>query len=50
MDLYIRNADEYSKDLRQGNKFVPEWPFRIIVSGSSDSGKTTMIMNLFMGN
>ena len=50
MDFYIRNVDEYSKDLRQGNKFAPEWPFRMVVSGSSDSGKTTMIMNLLMGN
>src|ERR1043166_7860597 len=50
MDLYIRDVDEYSKDLRQCNKFAPEWPFRMVVSGSSDSGKTTMIMNLLMGN
>src|ERR1044072_8383977 len=50
MDFYIRDADEYTKDSRQGNKFAPEWPFRMVVSGSSDSGKTTMIMNLLMGN
>src|SRR6266516_3408937 len=50
MDFYIRDVDEYSKDLRQGNKFAPEWSFRMIVSGSSDSGKTTMLMNLLMGN
>ena len=50
MDLYIRDVDEYTKDLRQGNKFAPAWPFRMVVSGSSDSGKTTMIMNLLMGN
>ena len=50
MDLYTRDVDEYSKDLRQGNKFATEWPFRIVVSGSSDSDKTTMIMNLLMGN
>jgi len=50
MDFYIRDVDEYSKDLRQGNKFAPEWPFRMGVSGSSDSGKTTMLMNLLMGN
>jgi len=50
MDFYIRDVDEYSKDLRQGNKFAPEWSFRMAVSGSSDSGKTTMIMNLLMGD
>ena len=50
MDLYIRDANEYTKDLRQGNKFAPEWPFRMRVSGSSDFSKTTMIMNLLIGN
>src|SRR2546423_5962686 len=50
MDFYIRNVNEYSKDLRQGNKFAPESPFRMGVSGSSDFGKTIMIMNLLMGN
>jgi hypothetical protein len=50
MEYYIRNADEYSNDLRQGNVFAPAWPFRMGVFGSSDSGKTTMLMNLLMGN
>src|SRR5947209_16669505 len=50
MEYYIRNIDEYSEDSRQGNEFAPAWPFRLAVSGSSDSGKTTMIMNLLMGN
>ena len=50
MEYYVRHIDEYSEDPRQGNKFAPAWPFRLLVSGSSDSGKTTMIMNLLMGN
>jgi len=50
MDLYLRDANEYNKDSRQENKFAPVWPFRLVVSGSSDFGKTTMIMNLLMGN
>src|SRR5436190_3570249 len=50
MDYYIRNADEYSDDPRQGNKFAAAWQFKMAVSGSSDSGKTTMLMNLLMGN
>ena len=36
MDLYIRDVDEYTKDLKQGNKFTPEWSFRMGVSGSSN--------------
>jgi hypothetical protein len=50
MDLYLRDVDEYTKNSRQGNKFAPVCPFRLAVSGSSDSGKTTMIMNLLMGD
>ena len=50
MDLYVYNLDEYTSDSRQGNEYAPSWPFRMIVVGSSDSGKTTMIINLLMGN
>src|SRR5215469_15008859 len=49
MDYYVYNIDEY-QPLDQGNEFAPTWPFRMVVVGSSDSGKTTMIMNLLMGN
>jgi hypothetical protein len=50
MDLFVYDLDEYSNDSRQGNKFAPSWPFRLAVAGSSDSGKTTMIINLLMGD
>ncbi|CAB4420172.1 unnamed protein product [Rhizophagus irregularis] len=50
MDLYVYNLDEYTTDSRQGNEFAPTWPFRLAVAGSSDSGKTTMIINLLMGD
>lgn len=50
MDYYIYNIDEYSEDTRQGNEFAPISPFRMGVFGSSDSGKTTMLINLLMGN
>ncbi|GET62274.1 hypothetical protein GLOIN_2v1874888 [Rhizophagus irregularis DAOM 181602=DAOM 197198] len=50
MDLYVYNLDEYMTDSRQGNEFAPSWPFRLAVAGSSDSGKTTMIINLLMGD
>src|ERR1700744_805535 len=49
MNYYIYNIDEY-QPLEQGNKFAPTWPFRMAISGSSDSGKTTMVMNLLMGD
>lgn len=50
MEYNIWHVDEYEANSLQGNEFAPVWPFRLIVSGSSDSGKTTMIMNLLMGN
>ena len=50
MDYHTWHVDEYEPKSLQGNKFAPVWPFRMVVSGSSDSGKTTMIMNLLMGN
>src|SRR5215470_17009313 len=50
MDLYVYNLDEYTSDSKQGNKYAPAWPFRLVVAGSSDSGKTTMIINLLMGD
>ncbi|GBC40368.2 hypothetical protein GLOIN_2v1874888 [Rhizophagus irregularis DAOM 181602=DAOM 197198] len=50
MDLYVYNLDEYTTDSRQGNEFALSWPFRLAVAGSSDSGKTTMIINLLMGD
>jgi hypothetical protein len=50
MDLYVYNLDEYTGDFKQGNEYAPVWSFRLAVAGSSDSGKTTMIINLLMGD
>ena len=48
MEYFVYNIDEY-KPLKPGNEFAPILPFRMVVSGSSDSGKTTMVLNLIMG-
>ncbi|RHZ46795.1 hypothetical protein Glove_606g36 [Diversispora epigaea] len=48
MELFMYNVDEY-QPLEQSNSFAPIWPFRMAISGSSDSGKTTMMINLLMG-
>jgi hypothetical protein len=50
MEYHIWPVDEFQEDTRQGNEYAPEWPFRLLVAGSSDSGKSTMLMNLLMGN
>jgi hypothetical protein len=49
MDYFVYNIDEYDH-LEQENRFSPSCPFRMVVVESSDSGKTTMLMNLLMGN
>ncbi|RHZ51838.1 hypothetical protein Glove_469g9 [Diversispora epigaea] len=48
MELFMYNVNEY-QPLEQSNSFAPIWPFRMTISGSSDSGKTTMMINLLMG-
>ncbi|RHZ63707.1 hypothetical protein Glove_328g42 [Diversispora epigaea] len=48
MELFMYNVDEY-QPLEQSNSFAPIWPFRMAISGSSDSGKTTMMINLLIG-
>jgi len=48
MEYTLYDNDEY-QPLEQGNKYSPTWPFRMVVAGSSDSGKTTMLLNLLIG-
>ena len=48
MEYFAYNNDEY-QHLEQGNKYAPTWKFRLAIAGSSDSGKTTMLLNLLMG-
>ena len=53
MEFFVYNVDEIPrKSLEQmkGNKYSPDWPFRLLVTGGSHSGKTNMIINLILGN
>jgi hypothetical protein len=43
------NIDE-AKPLQQGDPHAPMWPFRMLISGSSGSGKTNMLVNLLIGD
>jgi len=53
MPIFVYNIDETSNkslERMKGNKFSPEGPFRLLVCGGSNSGKTNMIINLMLGN
>jgi len=47
MEYYIYNDDE-AGPLKEGNPYTPEWPFRMLIAGSSGSGKTNMLINLLL--
>jgi len=53
MPIYVYNINETSKkssERMKGNKYSPDCPFRMLVNGSSNSGKTNMEINLMLGN
>ena len=49
MDYFVYNIDEYLP-IEQNNKFLSNWSFWMVISGSSDSDKTIIIINLLMDN
>jgi len=51
MKYVIFAVDEVKPSKKyQGDPHAPAWPFRIIVAGASNSGKTNMILNLLVMN
>src|SRR6266496_3508140 len=53
MEFFVYNVDEIprkSLEQMEGNKYSPDWPFHLLVTGGSYSGKTNMIINLILGN
>ena len=53
MEFFVYNVDEIprkSLERLKGNKYSPDWPFRMVVTGGSHSGKTNMVINLMLGN
>ena len=50
MEYYeLRKLDETIPSKKQ-NQFAPRHPFRLLVAGTSESGKTSMVVHLLLGN
>ncbi|RHZ45854.1 hypothetical protein Glove_645g44 [Diversispora epigaea] len=50
MEYYsLRNPDE-SISKKQNNNFSPKQPFRLVIAGTSESGKTEMVVYLLLGS
>ena len=53
MPIFVYNIDKISNkspERMKSNKYAPDWPFRLLVTGGSNSGKTNMVINLMLGN
>ncbi|GES95096.1 hypothetical protein GLOIN_2v1765168 [Rhizophagus clarus] len=50
MEYYIYHLDEIKSMKNINHPASPAFPFRLLICGGSDSGKTNMILNLLLGN
>src|SRR5205085_3701027 len=50
-EIFVLNIDEYTNPEHfNGINSCPQWPFNVLVSGQTRSGKTNMIISLLLGN
>ena len=50
MEYYIYHLNETKNSKNMNHPASPVFPFRLLICGGSDSGKTNMILNLLLGN
>jgi hypothetical protein len=50
MEYYIYHLDETKNTKNNNHPASPAFPFRLLICGGSDNGKTNMILNLFLRN
>ncbi|CAB4435832.1 unnamed protein product [Rhizophagus irregularis] len=50
MEYYIYHLDEAKSTKNDNHPASPAFPFRLLICGGSDSGKTNMILNLLLRN
>ena len=51
MPFFVYNVNEIKNaEKNNGHEAGPRWPFKLLVCGRSNSGKTNMIINLLLGN
>src|SRR3954470_14010589 len=50
MEYYIYNLNEAKTSKNINHPASPSFPFRLLICGGSDSGKTNMVLNLLLGN
>ena len=51
MPFFVYNVNEIKNVKKNnGHEAGPKWPFKLLVCGRSNSGKTNMIINLLLGD